>query len=108
MKQTIGFREFCQAFEQLRPQNFSGEGLGVLWDYLEQHETDTGVDLELDVIAICCDFSEDTWQGIAENYSIEIDENENEEEQQQQVADYLTDEGVFVAQVGDSFVYRQH
>ena len=106
MKQTIGFREFCQAFEQLRPQNFSGEGLGVLWDYLEQHETDTGVDLELDVIAICCDFSEDDWESIAQSYSIDLSGLDSDEYKIQAVADYLMDEGAYVGHVEGGFVYR--
>lgn len=108
MKTTVSVYEFRDAFLKLRPNNFTYEGLTALYDYFESFEADTGEELELDVIAICCDFAQDTWQDIAQSYSIEIDENENEEEQQQQVADYLTDEGAYVAQVGDSFVYRQH
>ena len=108
MKTTVSVYDFRDAFLKLRPDNFTYEGLTALYDYLESFEADTGEELELDGIAICCDFAQDTWQDIAQSYSIEIDENENEEEQQQQVADYLTDEGVYVAQVGDYFVYRQH
>jgi len=107
MKQTVYRSDFENAFKSLRPENFSYEGLGVLFEYLENWEADAGEDLELDVIAICCDFAEGSWQSIAADYSIEIDENENEDEQAEQVRQYLEDEGVLVGEVSGGFVYRQ-
>lgn len=106
MKQTVDFYDFQRAFEQCRPNNFSREGLVSLFEYLEQWEEDCGEDLELDVIAICCDFSEDTWENIADQYGVSLEGIEDEDEKQQAVADYLTDQGAFVAQVADCFVYR--
>ena len=58
MKQTINEYQFKDAFQKCRPNNFSYEGLTALYDYLEQYEEDTGQEMELDVIAICCDFTE--------------------------------------------------
>lgn len=106
MKQTVSQYDFRNAFQQCRPDNFSYEGLSALFEYLEQWEEDCGEELELDVIAICCDFSEDTWQNIAANYRIDLEECDDDEEKQQAVADYLSDEGAFVAQFADCFVYR--
>ena len=106
MKQTVNQYEFRDAFKQCRPDSFSYEGLGALFEYLEQWEQDTGEELELDVIAICCDFSEDTWQNIADQYGIELENCDDDEEKQETVADYLGNEGMFVAQVADCFVYR--
>ena len=108
MKQTVYRSDFENAFKSLRPENFSYEGLSVLFEYLENWEADAGEDLELDVIAICCDFAEGSWQSIAADYSIEIDENENEDEQAEQVRQYLEDEGVLAGEVSGGFVYRQH
>ena len=68
MKQTVNFSTFQTAFEQLRPNNFSYEGLTALFDYFEQYEADTGEELELDVIAICCEYSEYTLYEIASDY----------------------------------------
>jgi len=76
----------------------------MLYEYFEE----TDPDMELDVIAICCDFAEGSWQSIAADYSIEIDENENEDEQAEQVRQYLEDEGVLIGEVSGGFVYRQH
>ena len=58
MKQTINEYQFKDAFQKCRPDNFSYEGLTALYDYLEDYEEDTGQEMELDVIAICCDFTE--------------------------------------------------
>ena len=51
IKQTVYEYEFCRAFETTRPNNFSYEGLGALYAYLEELSEDTGEDIELDVIA---------------------------------------------------------
>jgi hypothetical protein len=96
MKKTVSVYDFRDAFQQIRPNNFSYEGLTILFDYFEQLEEDCGQEIELDVIAICCDYSEDTPLSIAENYGIEIDPNENDEEIMQQVKDFLETETIMV------------
>jgi hypothetical protein len=58
MKQSINFCDFQRAFENSRPNNFTREGLETLFDMLEEWEIDVDEELELDVIAFCCDFSE--------------------------------------------------
>ena len=58
MKQTINEYQFKDAFQSSRPNNFSYEGLTALYDYLEQYEEDTGQEIELDVIGLCCEFTE--------------------------------------------------
>lgn len=59
MKQTVNFYDFDRAFEIAhRLDNFSSAGRKALFDYLEQLEEDLGEELELDVIALCCDFTE--------------------------------------------------
>ena len=106
MKTTVYLNEFRDYFNQIRPNNFSYEGLGILFEYLEQYEEDTGEELELDVIALCCDFSEEDCTDIAKGYDIELDEEADEEDQMQTVADYLTEEGVYIGQTGTSIIYR--
>ena len=41
-----------------RINNFSYEARNVLYDYYEELEEDIGENIELDVIAICCDWTE--------------------------------------------------
>ena len=57
MKQTVNQTDFIDAFKKLRPDNFSYEGLVALYDYLENLEEEDDEFL-LDVIALCCDYSE--------------------------------------------------
>ena len=58
MKETVNESRFIQAFKTLRPDNFSRPALVALFDYLDQLEQDLGEEQELDVIAICCDWTE--------------------------------------------------
>jgi hypothetical protein len=107
MKQTVNKAIFADAFKAIRPDNFSLCGLGVLFDYLQEVEESCGEEFELDVIGLCCDFAEGTWQSIASDYSIEIDETENEEEQKAAVLDFLADNDVLIGETTYSIVYRQ-
>ncbi len=68
MRTTVDFYDFRRAFDACRPDNFSYEGLSVLFDGLEEFEEDTGEEMELDVIAICCDFAEMTEQDLINAY----------------------------------------
>ena len=59
MKTTITEQNFIDAFYDYgRGNNFSREGLEQLFEFLEELEESTGEEMELDVIAICCDFTE--------------------------------------------------
>ena len=58
MKQTVNEHTFHRAFEQLRPDQFTYQGLNALYDYLTDFEDGTGEEVELDVIGICCEYSE--------------------------------------------------
>ncbi len=59
MKQTVVFNDFVEAFNRYnRIDNFSMDGLRALFDYLERLEEDTGEEIELDVIGLCCDYEE--------------------------------------------------
>lgn len=98
MKQTIAnVYQFRDAFAEMgRKDNFSYDGLRVLWDYLENYEDETGVEVECDVIAFCVEYSEDTEEDLRRYYSIDKDED---------VEEYLdgyfigrTDEGTIVYQ----------
>ena len=41
-----------------RGKQFTYEGLNALFDYLEEYEDGTGETIELDVIALCCEYTE--------------------------------------------------
>jgi len=107
MKTTVNFSEFRDLFQQIRPDNFSYDGLKHLFSWLEQYEEDTGEELELDVIAICCEYSEQNWKTIANDYSIDLDDIETEEKQKQHVMNYLCDNTSVIGSTSDdSFIYQ--
>lgn len=69
MYKTINEYEFINEFENMnRADNFSRSGLSTLWEMMEEYEEQTGIDMELDVIAICCQFSEYTIDELATDY----------------------------------------
>ena len=83
MKQSTNLYAFRNAFLAIRPDNFSHEGLEVLFDYLEEYEESAGEEIELDVIAICCDFSELSLDEAREEYGeyyTDVKDAENQEE----------------------------
>ena len=56
---TIVTREiFIREFLDIRPNNFSYEGLQAFFDYIEEYEESTDTEVIFDVIAICCEFTE--------------------------------------------------
>ena len=73
MYKEINFYDFVEAFKKMdRQDNFSEEGLVALYDYIEEMEDATGEQIELDVVAICCDFMEfDTKKELLEQYGYE-------------------------------------
>lgn len=77
-----------------RGDHFSYEGYNALYNYLDQLSDDIGEDFKVDVIALCCDFTEyDSWEELYDNYSYSYNrEGENWED---------TDHGAFMDWVYD-------
>ena len=71
MKQSVNLYDFHNAFREADRENqFSYEGREALFEYLECYEEDLGEEIELDVIAICCDLVEyDSLVSLQEDYS---------------------------------------
>jgi hypothetical protein len=109
MKQSVNFSAFVDAFHAFnRYDQFGYEALKIIFEYLEEYEDSTGEEIELDVIAICCDYSVDTPLSIAETYGIEIDTNENDDEITQQVKDFLESATIMLGETDDGqIVYQQ-
>jgi len=93
---VINEYQFREEFKQMgRGDQFSHEGLGLLFDYLD-HEC--GQQIELDVVGICCDYTENTQEDIARFHALDIDE----------VMDYLHENSIVVGQTAEgTIVYRQ-
>ncbi len=71
MIQSIGFCQFTDSFRDMgRKDQFSYQGLRALFDYLVEYEESTGTPVELDVIALCCEYCEfDDLAEVQESYT---------------------------------------
>ena len=107
MKTTVSLFDFQRAFLDIRPNNFTNEALECLFNYFEQIDNDTGIESELDVIGICCDFAEDTVENLIAAYLIEVDETQSEDEIKAHTLDFLADEGALIDSTERGIVYRQ-
>lgn len=90
MYKEITFTEFCDEFAELnREDQFTYGGKKALFEYLEDYEIQSGETLELDVVALCCEYSEySTAKEAAENYGFEP-ENEDEDEVETEAFNFL-------------------
>jgi hypothetical protein len=77
--------------------NWSNAGARALAEYLEEMEEETGEEMELDVVAIRCDFSEfASLANWADEYGFSIDEDEDEEAAEESIREYIKDRGELV------------
>ena len=112
MKKTITSWEFIDAFDNAnRSNHFSEEGRYALFEYLEELEKDMGKEIELDIIAFCCEYSEMTYLEFAESYGLtdliqryneeEIDEDEFKRE----IEEYVTKRSAFIKVDEEKFIF---
>lgn len=125
----VNFSQFVDSFRAMgRDNQFAAfydngkpigayDALRVIFDHIEECEESGGDELELDVIAICCDYSHDTAREIADQYSLDIYDGMEEEEIRNTnmedrienlVREYLEDQGAYVGETEYGFVYFQH
>ena len=111
MIQTLNKDQFRFQMDQIRPNQFSYEALGVLFDYIEQNEEDEGRQWEFDPIAFCCEYAEMTMDEIFEAYPevLElIDMDRPKESTYSIVVDYLNDNGIYCGDTTQgTFIFQQ-
>ena len=100
---TVGFSDFVREFELFgRQKNFTHSGIRALFDYLENFDCN----YELDVIQLCCEYSENTWQEIAADYSVDIDDELSTYDKISVVRDYLDNETIIIGENDGVFIYQ--
>ena len=107
MYQTVNFTDFHDAFMSIRPNNFTYEGLRELFEWIEEGERDMDKSQELDVIALCCDITEDIPLNIANGYNIDLSEIELNDapKVRETVLGYLCEHTTIVGQTDDSILF---
>ena len=98
MIRTINQYDFIDAFRKMgREESFSYNGLVALYEYLEMLEDDLGQEIELDVIALCCEYTEyDNLEEFQTDYG----------EDYQTIGDIESDTSVIMID-DDSFIIQQ-
>jgi len=107
MIQTVNNSDFHNAFNSMdRGNQFSYEALNMLFNYFEEFDED----MELDVIAICCEYSEMSYADIIGNYDTDITESDanTEKEQIAYIKNWLSDNTMVIGESDDGvFVFQQ-
>ena len=98
MKQSVNMYAFERAFKNFERDNFSYDGLKALFEYLEEYEEDTGEEVELDVIALCCDYMEyDSLKEYNDDYGTKYSE-----------IDTIQDDTTLIKIDDNSFIIQQY
>jgi hypothetical protein len=96
MKTTISLYDFRDAFQRMgRGNQFSYDGLEILFDYLEQLEEDMGEEIDFDVVAICCEYVEEDPKYTAQSYDLDI-KGLTDDEISEKVREHLENNGAYV------------
>ena len=100
MKMQVYESQFVDIMQRHRPSEFTYEGLCYLFEWFEQYEQDTGTAIDLDPVAISCEFIEytDVDDFIASySYDLDIEEEATLDEKREEVREYLEDNTAVVA-----------
>jgi hypothetical protein len=114
MKMTLSTNQVADALKSDQYAAWSYCGAITLASYLEELEQETGEELELDVVAIHCDYSEyesaelwaiDCFRGdIWARMGIDLDGDETEDEREKLIRDYIRDHGQLIEFTGGIIV----
>ena len=105
MKTTLSTYDIANALQSDQNANWSYQGAKALAEYLEEYEESTGEELELDIVAIRCDFSQyDSLQSWAHEYfsnaKEELGLNEEEEIEDEdfddKIREFIQDHGQLI------------
>ena len=109
MKTTLNTHDITAALLDDNNAAWSHKGAKALADYLEEYEEECGIELELDVVALRCDFSEynslEEW--LTEYYGktlkeafksagVDLEGDEDEEELADLIRSHILDQGQLV------------
>jgi hypothetical protein len=93
---TVTFSAFRDAFRAYnRADTFTEQGTKDLFAYLEDYSEDCGTPVELDVIALCCAYEEQTLDELIRSYAPDVD-----------LADYEDDSAGYYEAVITWLAYR--
>ncbi len=105
MKMTLNIYQIADALKNDTNARWSENGSLALAEYLEEYEESTGEELELDVCAIRCDFSEyaslqdwahDYFSNALEELGFDETEESDDEEVDEKIREYIQGHGQLI------------
>lgn len=106
--QTLNVSQFRDAFMQSsRKDQFSYDALTAIFEYLEEFSDSTGEPVELDIVGICCEWSEMTWKDIALYYGVDLSQCTDDDERIGEVEDFLSQNTQYAEASEGTFVFIQ-
>ena len=99
---------FIDAFKlSSRKDQFSYDALGVIFEYLDEYSQDSGENVELDIVAICCEYAESSLSALASDYDIDLEGLEGED-RIEAIVNYMEQNTSVLGMVDDeTMVYQQ-
>lgn len=106
--QTLTKTAFIDAFKQSsRKDQFSYEALEAIFEALENQSIDTGIDVEFDMVEICCDWAEMSWNEVASSYDVDLSQCTDDDERIVEVESFLSDNTQYCELSDGVFVFVQ-
>jgi hypothetical protein len=99
---------FIDAFKQSsRKDQFSYDALGIIYEYLEELSDSVSENIELDIVAICCEYAESSLSDLASDYDIDLEGLEGED-RIEAIVSYMEQNTYVLGMVDDeTMVYQQ-
>jgi len=106
MKTTLTTYEIAKAISTDDYNNFSYKEAELLAEYLEEMEESTGEEMELDIVAIRCDFNVSGVKELKTQYNIENDLDKEDLLDTEKIFDWLNYRTLVVGEVDGKFIYQ--
>ena len=97
MKTEVNQSQFIDAFSPERSEQFTYDGKIALYEYLEDLYESIGEEYDLDIIALCCEYTE--YENLAE-----LQKSYNDIETMDDLSDHTT----VIPVSGDSFIIQAY
>ena len=69
-KSNLSFCQWCDEWSESRQDQFTYEAKKALYNYLENYEEETDEEIEVDIVALCCEYTEySDLEDLQANYS---------------------------------------
>jgi len=73
----LTLNDFINAFKQGNRDYYTYEGYIALYEYLDELSEDCGTDIEFDMIALCCEFTQyESLEELADSYNMSFTEEQ--------------------------------